>query len=136
MTSTRRIALLSTAGLFAFNSLVAVYAPAGPVRLWPAKTACEGRIARHQRGEILECRFSVPPGARSIDVDFNFEPHAWPTEIDIGIRSPEGVQGWSEDRSDHIHIDAITASLGFLPGLSQPGNWALLIGVANVPEGS
>jgi len=134
MTSTGGRALLAVAGVFALNSIVAVHAPTDGILTLPATLAETGVVTAAHRGEILERPFTVPPSTNEIDIDFAFEPAGRPVEFDLGLRSPAGVRGWSEDRSDHIHLDAASASFGYLPGPIQAGQWALLIGVANVPD--
>ena len=78
--------------------------------------------------------FVVPPGTRQIDIDFSDDQSEAPLALDFGVRGPAGWRGWSEARSDSIHIDSTSASYGYLPGPIEPGVWSVLIGVATVSD--
>ncbi len=138
MTSTAvragRILLLSLAVVFAFGSTVIVRFPSDGVTAAEGWLVQTGRLTSADRGHVIERAFSVPANTQQIDIDFTFSPTDRPTEIDLGVRSPRGIRGWSEDRIDHVHIDLASASLGYLPGPIDAGPWALLIGVAYVPD--
>ena len=84
---------------------------------------------------MLERPFVVPAGTSQIDIDFSHDRRAEPIGFDLGVQAPGGSRGWSEDRTDHIHIDAMSASYGYVPGPIEPGLWTLQIGVAYTPDG-
>jgi hypothetical protein len=131
-----RSALLAAAGVMAWTPLVAVHAPPGSAARLPLVLEEAGAATPADRAHILERAFIVPPGTNQIDIDFRCDRSDPSIEFDLGVRAPNGSRGWSEDRTDHIHIDPTSASYGFRPGPMEPGVWALQIGVAHVPEGS
>ena len=77
---------------------------------------------------IRERGFIVAPGAAQVDIDVaasDAEPGYPP---DFGVRGPAGVRGWTIARDGHIHIDAVSASYGYLPGPIEPGEWHVMVG--------
>jgi hypothetical protein len=134
MTSTGNSVPLAVAGVFAFTSLVAVHAPSDKAASLPTTIVHTGVVTAADRAQVLERVFIVPPGTNRVDIDFSYSRGEAPVELDLGVRGPSGLRGWSEDRVDHIHIDAASASYGYLPGPIEPGEWAVLIGVAGVPD--
>jgi hypothetical protein len=111
-------------------------APSADAPSFPVQIDRAGVVTPADRGHIIEDTFVVLPGTRQIDIDFDYDRDGSgiPIQFDIGVRSPDGLRGWSEDHRAHIHIDATSASYGYLPGPPLPGNWSVLVGVANVPE--
>lgn len=111
-------------------------APSADAPSFPVQIDRTGVVTPADRGHTIEDAFDVPPGTRQIDIDFDYERDEFdrPSQFDVGLRSPEGLRGWSEDHRAHIHIDATSASYGYLPGPTSPGNWSVLVGVANVPD--
>src|SRR5262245_23067812 len=131
MTGGARTLLLAMAGAFAWTSIVAVHAPSDdPMRR--ITHTCTGVMTLADRGRMLECVFTAPAGVRQVDVDVHFSSVERPTHLDLGLRSPIGLRGWSQDRHDHIHIDDRSASYGYVPGPIEQGRWALLINVTNI----
>ena len=134
MTSTTSKGLLAIGGVVLLTSFAALHAPSGEVSL-PIEIERSGSLSLSDKGTIHELAFGVPLATQQIDIDFTYSPVDCPIELDLGVRSPLGVRGWSEDRSDHIHIDTISASHGYLPGPIEHGTWSLLVGAANIPAG-
>src|SRR5262245_11333592 len=134
MTSTGRAILMAVAVVSALNAIVPLNAPAAEEAKLPLLMTRVGEIISANRGGTIECRFSVPPGTQQLDIDVVVTPTDPAVHIDLGLRSPEGIRGWSEDRLDHVHIDSTSASYGYLPGPMPPGDWALLLGVGYVPD--
>lgn len=113
-----------------------IVAPSADAPSFPVEIDREGVVSAADRGHTIEDTFAVPPGTRQIDIDFDYDRDdtSKPIQFDIGLRSPDGLRGWSEDHRAHIHLDATSASYGYLPGPPLPGNWSVLVGVASVPE--
>jgi hypothetical protein len=111
-------------------------APSADAPSFPIQIDRTGVVTPADRGHTIEDRFEVPPGTRQVDIDFDHDrdESGMPIQFDIGVRSPDGLRGWSEDHRAHIHIDATSASYGYLPGSPLPGNWSVLVGAASVPE--
>jgi hypothetical protein len=127
-------AVLFTAALFS-PSIVAPFADGPPV---PVEITRTGSVSRTDRTHVITYPFTVPPGTQQIDIDFDAarQKDDAPIQFDLGVESPNGLRGWSEDHREHIHIDPLSASYGYLPGPIAPGTWSVLVGVATVPAGS
>jgi predicted metal-dependent phosphoesterase TrpH len=125
--------LLAIAGAFALTSIVAVHVPSDGASV-PSAFTCAGQLTLADRGHVVECEFVAPAGIAQVDIDASFRHADRPTQLDLGLRSPAGLRGWSQDRHDHIHVDSNSASYGYLPGKIEPGKWTLLVGVTNITE--
>jgi hypothetical protein len=112
-------------------------APSGAAPAFSGVITYAGSVTPHDRGRLVEYSFTVPPGTMTLDVDFDHpESEGAPIQFDLGLRSPDGMRGWSEDHSRRIHIDGTSASYGYLPGPIPSGEWTALVGVATVPPGA
>jgi hypothetical protein len=78
--------------------------------------------------DIVERAFEVPFGTTQIDLDVTVRNGDSADPVDFGLRGPAGIRGWSTARHDHIHIDALSADYGYLPGPIEPGEWYVLLG--------
>ena len=58
------------------------------------------------------------------------------TVIDLGLRGPSGVRGWSGGRESAVHVSALSATPGYLPGPIESGRWAVILGVPNIRHDS
>src|SRR5262249_8462969 len=70
-----------------------------------------GIITGDDRSHVIEQHFKVPPRIRQIDIDFSHAPvgpDAF-SQFDLGLRSPDGLRGWTEDYKKPIHLDAVSA---------------------------
>src|SRR5262245_60429394 len=120
---------LSAVGLAATVLSPSAEAPATSVRL-PIEVALAGSVTPADRGHVVERAFDVPPGTRQLDIAFEHGAIGEaPIQFDLGVRSPDGLRGWSEDHHHDIHIDDTSASYGYLPGPIVAGTWTILIGV-------
>src|SRR5262245_21500023 len=142
MPSTPRTLGTTIAGALSLMVLVSVMsssavAPSSDQPPLPESIVMGSSLAETSRRHTIEHRFRVAPGAQAIDIDFTVEHFAAdaPTQIDLGIRAPEGFRGWSEDHHGPIYLQANSASYGYLPGPIHEGEWTVLVGVANVPSG-
>ena len=77
---------------------------------------------------IVERGFAVAPGAAQVDVDVTGPDTESSYPPDFGIRGPSGIRGWTIARRGHVHIDAVSASYGYLPGPIEPGQWHIMLG--------
>src|SRR5262245_3902185 len=132
MTSTATRVALAFSLVCTATSIVSVRAPAGDTASLPVEVTHAGEIVRADRGHTIERTFLVPPGAAQVDIDFTIDDGDGNLALDFGVHGPNGWRGWSEDRNDRIHIDASSASYGYLPGAIEPGVWSVIVGVANV----
>lgn len=86
--------------------------------------------ADHER--LLEQPFDVPPGTRRVEVEYRATGAESRTVVDLGLRGPAGLRGWSGGRQSRITVSALSASPGYLPGPIEPGPWAVVLGVPNI----
>jgi hypothetical protein len=77
---------------------------------------------------IVERGFTVAPGAAQVDVDVTGPDTESGYPPDFGVRGPAGIRGWTIARRGHVHIDAVSASYGYLPGPIEPGRWHVMLG--------
>jgi hypothetical protein len=89
---------------------------------------------RHE--QIIEHEFSVPKGVTRVSVELEYSGKERRTVIDLGLRSPGGIRGWSGGREAVVHVSALTATPGYVPGPIEPGRWAVLLGVPNIRRDS
>jgi len=109
---------------FIFVALLSVGrgAPAGTIAL-----TLTGAISSRDPSSA-DREFIVPEGIAEIDVDCACADDQSNPPVDLGIRGPAGIRGWSPSGNDHVHIDRISASYGYLPGPIEPGRWHVMLG--------
>ena len=78
-----------------------------------------------------ERTFVVPTGTSAIDLDLTCATGETGPLLDFGVQGPSGLRGWSTARTDRVHIDAVSASFGDLPGAIEPGEWCLVTDAAS-----
>ena len=106
-------------------------APAGEPRLLTfTRTLTDGDYER-----LIEQPFEVPPGTRRVEVSYRVSGSDARTVVDLGLRGPSGLRGWSGGARSTIWVSALGASQGYLPGAIEPGAWAVLLGVPNIRQG-
>ncbi len=84
---------------------------------------------------LFEQPFDVPAGTRRIEVSYVVSGAAERTVVDLGLRGPSGLRGWSGGSRTRIWVSALGATPGYLPGPIEPGAWAVVLGVANIRAG-
>ena len=97
----------------------ATHAAASGIVVIPVAGELGGGIVTFDRS------FVVPPGTAQIDIDVDC-PGDEVARLEFGARGPAGVRGWTS--VDHVHMDAISASHGYLPGPIEPGEWHVMAG--------
>ena len=102
----------------------------------PASLTLTGAVSEAAAGRIIEQAFAVPADAWQIDIDLRYTGTDEVPTFDVGVRGPAGIRGWSTERRDHVHIDRLSASYGYLPGPLEPGEWHVMLGVPYVPPGA
>jgi hypothetical protein len=116
------------AGLFIASIAVVIdHAPARAVAA-PAVTTLRGVLRSADRDWGAERSFVVPPGTAVIDIELTCAAGESGSFLDFGVSGPLGPRGWSTARNDHVHIDAVSASFGYLPGTIEAGEWRVLLG--------
>ncbi len=104
--------------------------PAEPRLLTFTRTLTEADYER-----LIEQPFEVPPGTRRVEVGYRVSGSDARTVVDLGLRSPSGLRGWSGGSRSTIWVSALGASQGYLPGSIEPGSWAVILGVPNIRRG-
>jgi hypothetical protein len=79
-----------------------------------------------------EVVFSVPEGVESIEVHYRYEKNDR-SVVDLGLRSPDRIVGWSGGARDGFQIGLEKATPGYLAGPIVAGEWAVLLGAYKVP---
>jgi predicted metal-dependent phosphoesterase TrpH len=95
-----------------------------------------GDLTFDQYEHILEHPFTVPNGVARIDVRLEHTGKERRTVVDLGLRSPTGVRGWSGGRESAVHVSTLSATPGYLPGRIEPGRWSVILGVPNIRRDS
>ena len=126
---------------YPLGAVVAVLAlAAGLAAQTPASDP--GRMLRFSREltradyeRLIEQPFDVPAGTRRIEVSYRTTGADVRTVVDLGLRGPSGLRGWSGGSRSTIWVSALGATPGYLPGPIEPGTWAVVIGVPNIRAG-
>ena len=92
----------------------------------------DGQLTVADLHRLFERTFTVPPGTKALDIDVSYTGAEERTVIDVGVRAPDGLRGWMGGRGDHIHIDRLSATYGYLTGAIEPGPWAIILGIPNI----
>lgn len=85
------------------------------------------------RGRYHQVPFEVPRGAQSVGVRIAFDPGDG--VIDLGCEGADGWRGWSGGARKEFMISAAAATPGYVPGPLEPGRWAVVLGLHNLPRG-
>lgn len=101
----------------------------------PAEQHVTLTVTRDDYERLLEVPFDVPAGTRRVEVSYVATGADARTVIDLGLRGPSGLRGWSGGSLTRIWVSALGASPGYLPGAIEPGRWAVVLGVPNIRDG-
>ena len=77
--------------------------------------------------------FEVPEGAPGVDVRTSTMGIGGPAVVDIGCEGAGGWRGWSGGARRDFVITADGATPGYLPGPIEAGEWALVLGLHQLP---
>ena len=112
------------------------------------KVRLEGAVTREHHAGYVYLPFTMPPGARRIEVDYHYgnqvtgaqETHAG-NNIDIGvfdIRGADfltgGFRGWSGGARTGFSIARDAATPGYLRGPLQAGEWTIIFGCSKIED--
>ncbi len=103
---------------------------------FPHTIRLDGRLTRADYERLFERSFAVPPGTRRIEIEYAVAGADRRTVVDLGLRGPSGLRGWSGGGKRSIFVSALGATPGYLPGAIEPGAWSVLLGVPNIRDGS
>jgi predicted metal-dependent phosphoesterase TrpH len=97
-------------------------------------TVAQLTLAPADHGRFIEVPFDVPPGTEEVAVSCTVEgvPFAGKL-VDLGLRDPERVRGWSGGARDCYTVRREWATPGYLPGALPPGRWAVIVASNRIP---
>jgi len=104
--------------------------------VFPSTITIDGRLTRADYERHIEREFQVPAGTRRVEIEYAVSGAERRTVVDLGLRGPSGLRGWSGGGKRSIFVSALGATPGYLPGAIEPGTWAVLLGVPNIRDGS
>ncbi|MDP3489607.1 MAG: CehA/McbA family metallohydrolase [Phenylobacterium sp.] len=131
------MSMIRAAGMWAWLLVLAFVGAAsaapGPGR--PADIRLEGQLTRDDHETYVELPFTVPAGAGRLSVVFRHDGAADRTTIDLGLRDPERLRGWSGGARDRFTLAETDATPAYLAGPLPAGTWTLVLGVPNLRPG-
>ncbi|MBB6731720.1 CehA/McbA family metallohydrolase [Cohnella zeiphila] len=92
------------------------------------------RIVKEEEKSYLEIPFPVQDDAERIEVAYVYDRSDGRTVVDIGIRSPERIVGWSGGARESFFVGLGKATPGCLAGPLPEGDWHILLGAYRIPE--
>lgn len=121
----------ASAALFAL--LAIGFGPAAQAQ--EAERVITGTLTRADHRQHRELTFSVPDDARRLIVEIDYERGTEWSAIDLALFDPERFRGASGFGKTRIEIGLFDATPSYLPGPLPAGEWTLVLGGANAPEG-
>ncbi|AJY73488.1 PHP domain-containing protein [Paenibacillus beijingensis] len=91
-------------------------------------------IGKHEEQTYLEVPFEVNGEIERIEVRYRYDNPDGRAVIDIGLRSPERIAGWSGGARDEFFVALEKATPGYLAGPITEGTWYVLLGAYRVPD--
>lgn len=89
-------------------------------------------FAREEEKEIVEVPFHLPDHVDELSIEMKVDQGA--ATIDLGLKDPDYVRGWSGGSKSKITVGVDTATPGYSSGDFIPGEWAVLLGAYKVPN--
>lgn len=87
------------------------------------------KIEQAEQGQYIEVPFYIPEGVESINVKMMVKSeNLQETIIDLGVRDPYRVRGWSGGARTEFFMNETSATPGYLHGTLHQGTWAILLG--------
>ena len=94
-----------------------------------------GELTRADFQKYKLLPFNVPAGTRRVTVDFAYDTRERKTTVDLGLFDTHGLRGWSGGNKSTFTLSDVDATPSYAPGLIEPGEWRLVLGVPNIREG-
>ncbi|MFD0959672.1 CehA/McbA family metallohydrolase [Paenibacillus chungangensis] len=92
-------------------------------------------IAKSEEKGYIEIPFELPEHTEKIQVQMDGESlKGTGATIDLGIKGPGRMRGWSGGARTEFTIGWEKATPGYLPGELDAGPWAVLLGAYRVPQ--
>jgi len=121
--------LASVAGARAADAATATADRAPDVMLTGAMSGTDNETYR-------EVPFEMPDGVVRLTVELSYTGREQKTTIDLGLRDPVRMRGWSGGNKSRFVLEEADATPSYLPGPLPPGTWKLLLGVPNIRKTS
>jgi hypothetical protein len=94
-----------------------------------------GVLTHAEHRSYREHRFTTPPGVRAVYIDIEYERGEPWTAIDMALYDPQRFRGASGFAKLSVFLGEDVATPSYLPGPLPAGEWTLVLGGANAPEG-
>lgn len=92
-------------------------------------------IAHEEQDSYFEIPFEMPEHAEELTVAYQVESYGEARAvIDLGVRDTKRVRGWSGGARREFRIGLEKATPGYMPGMLNPGSWAVLHNAYRVPK--
>ncbi len=105
------------------------------MRLSPHEIPLTITVDVSQTRDIVTLPFFLPTTAVRVDWKLIEGPPA-PYVIDLGLKDPTRVRGWSGGTRTEGTLTLTSATPGYLPGSFPAGSWCLLLGLYRLPPGT
>lgn len=86
-----------------------------------------------EQDRYLEIPVDLPRDTEEIEVEISVAGPSG-TVIDLGLRDPRRIRGWSGGSRRRVRLGLGRATPGYEPGPMPEGTWAVLLGTYSVPE--
>ena len=111
--------------------LCAALAPApAQTQARPPDRVLSGELTAADHQTFHELAFEVPAGVTRLRIDFDYD-RSQGTVIDLGVRDPQRLRGWSGGNKDSFELAESDATPSYLAGPIPAGTWHLLLGIPN-----
>ncbi|CAG7642360.1 hypothetical protein PAESOLCIP111_04330 [Paenibacillus solanacearum] len=93
------------------------------------------RVIEHsEQSAYIEIPFDMPDRVEELFVSYRVQSHGeGKAVVDLGVRDPHRVRGWSGGARTEFRIGLEKATPGYLPGALSPGGWAVLHNAYRIP---
>lgn len=79
-----------------------------------------------------EVPFRAPAGTTSVTIRFSYTGQDQKSVIDLGLRDPQRLRGWSGGNKSSFTLTETWATPSYLPGPLPAGEWKLILGAPNL----
>ncbi len=91
-----------------------------------------GTLTGRDHETYREVPFRLPAGTVRLTVAFDYTGRDQRSVIDLGVRDPARMRGWSGGNKQAFTIEEADATPSYLPGPLPPGTWKLVLGAPNL----
>lgn len=124
-------AMIRTLSL-AIAALSVLFPPAARAAEPTPDLVLTGTLSGQDHQTYREVPFKVPPGMGRLTVAFDYTGKDERSVIDLGLRDPQRLRGWSGGDKARVTIEESWATPSYLPGPLPGGTWKLLLGAPSI----